>query len=191
MNDFRVRRTDDRFNHWTVANGDTYSTSTEYINEDGAKTRHCEAFDTEAEAQAVLDLYLGKNKIEDEISSEMVKYTKITTQEQFNTLIQAVYDHCIVGVMCKKSVEYARGGDKLYNFKRASEMSGYSPIECLRGMKLKHDVSVDDMLNDEDIGIVHPQALWTEKLSDQINYTLLLWALLHEKYDWEIPNESN
>jgi hypothetical protein len=108
-------------------------------------------------------------------------------QDDFNKLLDAIYEHRIKGVMCKKSAEYARGGDKLYNFYRAASMSEKTPIECLRGMKLKHDVSVDDMLNDEAGGKEHSQALWTEKLGDKINYLLLLWALLHEKYDWEFP----
>jgi hypothetical protein len=95
-------------------------------------------------------------------------------------------DKHILEVMCSKSEEYARGDDKLYNFKRASEMSGKSPIECLRGMKLKHDVSIDDMLNDLLVDKDHTQERWQEKLSDDVNYLFLLWALLAEKYGWEL-----
>lgn len=123
-----------------------------------------------------------------ESSLELIEGAVTTmTQEKFDELLEAIYEYRIKGVMCKKSAEYARNNDKLYNFRRAAEISGKTPLECLRGMKLKHDVSVDDMLNDERNGKEHPQALWMEKLSDQINYTLLAWALLHEKYNWEVP----
>ena len=108
------------------------------------------------------------------------------TTEDFNNFLDFVYENHIKKVMCSKSKEYARGDDKLYNFHRASEMSGESPVECLRGMKLKHDVSLDDMLNDLDDEIFHPQELWQEKLHDEINYLLLLWGLLMEQYGWEL-----
>lgn len=107
------------------------------------------------------------------------------TTEKFNEFMNFVIEKYIQGVMCKKSAEYARGDDKLYNFKRAALMSGKTPLECLCGMKLKHDVSIDDMLNDDAAGKEHPQALWQEKLSDDINYLFLMWALLFEKYNWE------
>ena len=106
--------------------------------------------------------------------------------EDFDKFIDGVLETHIKGVMCKKGQEYSRGNDKLYNFKRAGEMRGVSPIEALRGMKLKHDVSIDDLLNDEEDGSYISQELWEEKLHDEINYLLLLWALLYEKYEWEI-----
>lgn len=117
------------------------------------------------------------------------------TPETFDKFLDYVWEKHIKGVMSNKSKEYARGNDKLYNFKRAGQMANRSSLEALRGMKLKHDVSIDDMLNDEDDMIVadiapaHPQELWEEKLHDEINYLLLLWALLYEKYDWKGVDE--
>lgn len=114
----------------------------------------------------------------------------------FDKFMQFVIDKHILEVMCSKSAEYARGDDKLYNFKRAAEMDKITPIEALRGMHLKHRVSVQDMLDDlrvsDDSAFgtkqaeQHSQELWQEKLGDTINYFFLLWALLAEKYDWEL-----
>ena len=108
------------------------------------------------------------------------------TQEKFNEFIDFIFNKHIKEIMCTKSSEYARGGDKLYNFKRAAQMKNSTPLECLRGMKLKHDVSIDDMLNDERDDKQHPQELWQEKLHDEINYLLLMWAILFEKNGWEL-----
>ena len=108
------------------------------------------------------------------------------TPEKFNEFIDFVIERHIIEVMCSKAAEYARGNDKLYNFKRAAQMKNSTPIECLRGMKLKHDVSIDDMLNDEKMDTPHSQEMWQEKLHDEINYLLLMWALLFEKYEWEL-----
>jgi len=107
------------------------------------------------------------------------------TQEDFNNLLERIWTTHIKDVMCKKSAEYASGGDKLHNFKRAAQMNGVSPIEALRGMKLKHDVSINDMLDGLKEGKEYTQLLWEEKLHDDINYYLLLWALLYETYDWK------
>ena len=55
---FRVRKTDDPFNTWTVADGDCWTNSSQYIIKGGEISTVCEAINTEAEAQAALDLYL-------------------------------------------------------------------------------------------------------------------------------------
>ena len=109
--------------------------------------------------------------------------------DDFDRLVEYVVRERIKGVMCKKSAEYARGGDKLYNFKRAAEVSGKTPLECLQGMKLKHDVSILDMLADEADPSKGPHSLelWEEKISDDINYHILMLALLYEKHGWDLP----
>ena len=57
MSEFGVRKTDDMYNKWTVADGDRCRTSNHYIERDGA-VGLCVSYDTEAEAQTALDLYL-------------------------------------------------------------------------------------------------------------------------------------
>ena len=109
------------------------------------------------------------------------------TPDKFNELVYYIVEKRIKAVMCKKSAEYARGNDKLYNFKRSAEIDGITPIEALRGMDLKHRTSISDMVFD----LINPdkeysRELWEEKLTDHINYMFLLWALLAEKYGWEI-----
>ena len=109
--------------------------------------------------------------------------------DDFDRLVEYVVKERIKGVMCAKSTEYARGGDKLYNFKRAAEVSGKTPLECLQGMKLKHDVSILDMLVDEanPDKESHSLELWEEKIGDDINYLILMLALLYEKHGWDLP----
>ncbi len=86
-------------------------------------------------------------------------------------------------VICSKSADYADGTDKLFNFKLAAELDGISPIEALRGMWLKHRCSLrqglDELLDGKNR---RPEAWWIEKLTDDRNYSVLLQALLVEKY---------
>lgn len=58
---FRVRRIDDGFDKWAVADGCNYKTSVNYIQRDGTVSG-CESYDTEDQAQKALDLYLEKQE---------------------------------------------------------------------------------------------------------------------------------
>lgn len=60
MSKFRMRETDDNFNTWTVADGPDYH-SQYYINRRG-EVDDCAIYDTKAEAQAALDLYLKRQE---------------------------------------------------------------------------------------------------------------------------------
>lgn len=80
-------------------------------------------------------------------------------------------------VMCNKAKEYATQ-DRLYNFKVAAGIRDCTPIQALAGMMEKHTVSVYDMC---DSGGEYPIELWNEKITDSINYLLLLRALVEEK----------
>jgi len=108
------------------------------------------------------------------------------TFETFNSLVDYIVEERIKHIMCSKSTEYARGDNKLYNFFRSAEIDGITPVEALRGMDLKHRTSISDMLDDLNKGITFPREIWEEKLTDHINYQILLWAILVELNNWEI-----
>ena len=60
----------------------------------------------------------------------------------------------------------------------AAGLQGCLPREALGGMMAKHTVSVYDMINSCD---TFPIALWDEKITDHINYLLLLKAIVVEE----------
>ena len=79
-------------------------------------------------------------------------------------------------VLCSKAKEYATE-DRLHNFKTAAALEGLTPRQALAGMMAKHTVSVYDMCwssND------FPMTMWDEKITDHINYLLLLKAVIVE-----------
>lgn len=79
-------------------------------------------------------------------------------------------------VLCKKATEYATE-DRLHNFKIAASIQHCSQRQALAGMMAKHTVSVYDMCQgNED----YPIELWNEKITDSINYLLLLRAVVDE-----------
>ncbi len=102
--------------------------------------------------------------------------------DNFNRLVVSRLEDC-EAVLCKKADEYASARDRLHNFKVAGRILNVSPITALRGMKVKHDVSVSDICNrmDNDPSYVPSKELVAEKLGDTLNYTLLLEGLIEDR----------
>lgn len=86
-------------------------------------------------------------------------------------------------VLGSKAAEYATDDDRLHNFKVAAQLQGNTPAEALAGMMAKHTVSVYDLIRDQVEITDIPLAMWDEKITDHINYLLLLNAIVREAYD--------
>lgn len=108
------------------------------------------------------------------------------TTEEFNKVIAEQMDRC-KDILCIKAEEYATQ-DRLHNFKNAAGMQGCSPKEALAGMMAKHTISIYDMCRD---GKPHFIEMWDEKITDHINYLLLLKALVEEERSEELKRENN
>lgn len=78
-------------------------------------------------------------------------------------------------ILGTKASEYASDVDRLQNFKTAAALKHISPREALGGMMVKHTVSIYDMI---DSGKDYPIELWDEKITDHINYLILLKAIV-------------
>jgi hypothetical protein len=78
----------------------------------------------------------------------------------------------------EKAKEYAKEGDRLWNFKRAAALKRETPERALWGFFVKHIISVADMIDDIDRGVKTPAGLWEEKLRDVRNYAVLLHGLV-------------
>ena len=76
-----------------------------------------------------------------------------------------------------KGSEYATDTDRLSNFRAAAAIQNTTMLQALGGMMVKHTVSIYDMIRSNG---VYEQELWDEKITDHINYLLLLQAVLQE-----------
>lgn len=86
-------------------------------------------------------------------------------------------------LLIKKGEEYAdMCPDRLQAFKTAAAMQNISPIQALGGMMAKHTTSIYDLIN-RGCG---DKVLWDEKITDHINYLLLLKCLIFEASDVEV-----
>lgn len=107
--------------------------------------------------------------------------------EQFEKIIEEQIETC-KGILLKKAGEYATGGDRLHNFKAAAGMMGCAPTEALAGMMAKHTISIYDMCRS---GHSYPMELWNEKITDHINYLLLLKAAVVAESETIGEKENN
>lgn len=97
--------------------------------------------------------------------------------EWFEKVIKEQIKTC-EDVLIGKAKEYATDDDRLHNFKNAAGMMSCDPKNALAGMMAKHTISVYDMCRG---GKDYPIELWNEKITDHINYLLLLKAIVEEE----------
>ena len=102
------------------------------------------------------------------------------TDKEFMELAQKRVVHALALMETAKGPEYSRGGDRFSNFRAAGRILGVKPTTALLGMLVKHLVSVIDIVKDieEDRTVILAQL--QEKLTDSINYLLLLEGLVME-----------
>jgi len=87
----------------------------------------------------------------------------------------------IESILQSKRAEYAPGGgDRLHNFKRASEMLRVTPEKALIGMWTKRIISILDIM-DSIPEKIPSEELLEEKIGDAINYLILLEAMVKER----------
>lgn len=97
----------------------------------------------------------------------------------FNDIVSRRLAFC-TETLSTKANEYATA-DRLHNFRVAAALQGCTPERALLGMWAKHIVSVVDLVRKIDEGGLPPELLVEEKVTDTINYALLLEALIEER----------
>lgn len=106
-------------------------------------------------------------------------------REDFDAFLEERFDH-IRAVLASKGAEYVpeeenvEGGveeqSRFHNFYIAAAFNSETPERALWGMLTKHLVSLSDLVQMESADT--PLYIWDEKLTDAINYLLLLHAMV-------------
>jgi hypothetical protein len=98
--------------------------------------------------------------------------------KDFEDIVCKQFKYCYK-LLFEKAKQYNIGTeDRLHAFKVASAFEGISTKQALFGMLSKHLVSLSDMIRKDS---VQPLDVWNEKISDSINYLLLLKAIIEEE----------
>lgn len=96
--------------------------------------------------------------------------------EEFNKVVEETLTYARE-LLIKKNGAYNTSADRLQSFKTASSVLDTTPIKALGGMMSKHTISIYDLIGAEEVA---PLDIWIEKISDHINYLVLLKALVVE-----------
>ena len=99
--------------------------------------------------------------------------------EEFNKVVHTRLNYC-VDILTARAHEYAPDRDRLSNFKKAAALQSCTAPRALMGMMSKHVVALADFCNDPTHYSIEQ---WREKLTDNINYSLLLEALMMELFE--------
>ena len=101
--------------------------------------------------------------------------------ERFNKVVsdQLQYTEALLKT---KGSEYVKTSDRLAAFKKAGFLQNETPKQALLGMLAKHLVSISDMCSSD---TDEPRERWIEKITDSINYLILLRALVEEDFENE------
>jgi hypothetical protein len=101
---------------------------------------------------------------------------KNTFEQEIETTLNEIKELLIV-----KGKEYRRNDDPYHNFNVGSKITGLIPEKILDGFLLKHEISIRDMTNDLEKGILPTEKAVTEKFNDNIIYLLIKKAMILER----------
>lgn len=107
--------------------------------------------------------------------------------EEFRVIFNDQFE-CSADILIVKAAEYATDEDRLSNFRKAAGLSQINQREALFGMLRKHLVSISDLCAKEDTAPLHT---WNEKITDSINYLILLRAMVAEEITIKEANDTD
>lgn len=98
------------------------------------------------------------------------------TNQEFNIIADDQINMCL-NLLIAKDKEYNNAQiDRFHTFEVAAKLLNCTKKQALAGMMIKHTVSIYDMCRDGN----WTEEQWTEKITDSINYLLLLKAMVVE-----------
>lgn len=86
-------------------------------------------------------------------------------------------------LLITKGKEYRRNGNVYHNFEQGATMTGISREKVLDGFLLKHEISINDMTNDLENGILPTRDKVEEKFNDNLIYLLIKKAMILDRID--------
>ena len=112
--------------------------------------------------------------------------------KDFNDVVNSQAAYCLE-LLTSKGKEYDTDeSDRLKSFKEAAAILNSNQVKAIASYMAKHVVSIYDMCMTGKVSDYKPDK-WIEKITDNINYLLILRAAIEEEYSHhvEVCNEQN
>lgn len=111
------------------------------------------------------------------------------TEENFDNVISSTLNE-IKETLLVKGKEYRRNNNPFHNFDEGVKRKGVIREKVIDGMLLKHEISIDDITNDLEKGILPSLATINEKFGDNIIYLLIKKASIIDKIQEHEANKK-
>lgn len=106
------------------------------------------------------------------------------TGERFEEVVNVFLDS-IKETLVVKGREYRRNGKVFHNFDEGSRRSGLIREKVLDGFLLKHEISISDITNDLEKGILPKISTLDEKFGDNVIYLIIKMASIIDRIEQE------
>jgi predicted patatin/cPLA2 family phospholipase len=120
---------------------------------------------------------IGQNGNEGTHYSDKENEGKKTQNEHFEKVVTDTLEE-VKELLIVKGKEYRRNDNVYHNFDQGARIKGITPEKALDGMLLKHEISIADMTDDLDKGILPTKEKVEEKFNDNIIYLLIKKAMI-------------
>ena len=111
------------------------------------------------------------------------------TEERFEQIVDKTLNR-IKEIIIIKGKEYRRNNNPFHNFDEGSKRTGLIREKVLDGMLLKHEISISDIINDLEIGILPNIDTVEEKFNDNLIYLILKKASIIDKIEQDESNRN-
>lgn len=104
------------------------------------------------------------------------------TEERFDEIVD-VFLNNIRETLIVKGKEYRRNNNVFHNFDVGAQRSGLIREKVLDGFLLKHEISIADITNDLEKGILPKISTIDEKFGDNVIYLIIKMASIIDKIE--------
>ncbi len=111
------------------------------------------------------------------------------TEKRFEEVVSVFLDS-IKETLVVKGREYRRNNNPFHNFDIGSQRSGLIREKVLDGFLLKHEISIADITNDLEKGILPKISTLDEKFGDNVIYLIIKMASIIDKIEKDEEDNS-
>lgn len=104
------------------------------------------------------------------------------TEQRFDEVVD-IFLNSIRETLIVKGKEYRRNNNPFHNFDIGAQRSGLIREKVLDGFLLKHEISIADITNDLEKGILPKISTLDEKFGDNVIYLILKMASIIDKIE--------
>jgi predicted patatin/cPLA2 family phospholipase len=126
--------------------------------------------------QSLKDVLIENTKPKNNLHYNANDIKSLEFEKVVDTTLQQIRD-----ILIEKGKEYRRNNNPFHNFEVGAKKKSISREKVLDGMLLKHEISIDDMTNDLDLGKLPAASVVNEKFNDNLIYLIIKKAMFLDR----------